>query len=203
MWYVASEWHTCELYTFIGWLQNDECTDKQPSAKYHEYHIYLHYTDGLYACQCKCIHVQGLQSVRDNGSEKWIHPTNIMVNSTNARLMLGQRRRRWPNINTALVECTIFIEHMYLKSIRDYGSEYDGCNFSIFIYQVIWYRLTQTSGLTVRPDAARCISGTIPANTKRWPNVGIMLDERCRRWDNIKPAFVQRLVLAGIVNKNT
>ena len=27
--------------------------------------------------------------------------------STNAGLMLGQRRRRWPNINPALVECTM------------------------------------------------------------------------------------------------
>ena len=33
-----------------------------------------------------------------------------MVHSTNASLMLEQRRRRWPNINLALVECTMFVE---------------------------------------------------------------------------------------------
>ena len=36
-----------------------------------------------------------------------------------------------------------------------------------------------------------------PANTSRSPNVGLMLDQRRRRWTNIKPTLGERLVLAG------
>ena len=38
----------------------------------------------------------------------------------------------------------------------------------------------------------------IPANTRRWPNDGLMLGQRQRRWANIKPTLLQRLVFAGI-----
>ena len=44
-----------------------------------------------------------------------------------------------------------------------------------------------------RPDA-------IPAKTRRWPSVVLMLGHRLRRWPNIKTTLGQRLVLAGIVN---
>ena len=36
-----------------------------------------------------------------------------------------------------------------------------------------------------------------PANTTRWPNAGLMLAHRLRRWANIKPALGQRVVFAG------
>ena len=36
--------------------------------------------------------------------------------------------------------------------------------------------------------------GHCPANTRRWPNVGLLLDQRRRRWVNIKPTLCQRLV---------
>ena len=29
----------------------------------------------------------------------------------------------------------------------------------------------------------------VPANTRRWPNAGLMLAQRLRRWANIKPAL--------------
>ena len=38
----------------------------------------------------------------------------------------------------------------------------------------------------------------IPANTTRWPNAGLMLAQRRRRWANISPALGQRVVFAGI-----
>ena len=41
-------------------------------------------------------------------------------------------------------------------------------------------------------------SANIPANTGRRPNVGLMLAHRLRRWANIKPALVQRLVFVGM-----
>ena len=41
------------------------------------------------------------------------------------------------------------------------------------------------------------LSNASPANTGRWPNVGLMLGHRLRRWPNIDPALGQRLVIAG------
>ena len=37
-----------------------------------------------------------------------------------------------------------------------------------------------------------------PANTRRWPNVGLTLGQRRRRWANVSPTFDQRLVFAGL-----
>ena len=41
----------------------------------------------------------------------------------------------------------------------------------------------------------------IPANTRRWPNVGLMLAQRRRRWANVSPTLGQQLVFAGIISK--
>ena len=38
----------------------------------------------------------------------------------------------------------------------------------------------------------------IPTDTRRLTNAGSMFAHRLRRWTNIKPALVQRLVFAGI-----
>ena len=46
-----------------------------------------------------------------------LYPAN-MVHLANVRLMLGQRRRRWPNFNPALVECTMFAGHRSLQAKR-------------------------------------------------------------------------------------
>ena len=37
----------------------------------------------------------------------------------------------------------------------------------------------------------------VPANTRRWTNAGLLLGQRLRRWPNINPTLVQRLVFAG------
>ena len=39
----------------------------------------------------------------------------------------------------------------------------------------------------------------ISANMRRWPDVGLLLGQRRRRWANSKPTLGQRLTLAGIV----
>ena len=41
-------------------------------------------------------------------------------------------------------------------------------------------------------------SDSIPAHTRHWPNVGLMLGQRLRRWFNIKLALGQFLMLGGI-----
>ena len=40
-------------------------------------------------------------------------------------------------------------------------------------------------------------SDACPANTRRWPNVGLMLARRRRRWANLSPTLDQRLEFAG------
>ena len=39
---------------------------------------------------------------------------------------------------------------------------------------------------------------SFPANTICWPNAGLMLAQRRRRWDNFKPALGQQIVFAGL-----
>ena len=39
-----------------------------------------------------------------------------------------------------------------------------------------------------------------PANVRRLTNVGSMSDQRLRRWPDIKPTLVQRLVFAGRIH---
>ena len=46
----------------------------------------------------------------------------------------------------------------------------------------------------------RWSTDTIPANTTRWPNAGLMLAHRLRRWASINPALGQCLVFAGITS---
>ena len=38
----------------------------------------------------------------------------------------------------------------------------------------------------------------LPDNTRRWPNVGLLLGHRLRRWRNIKPALGQHRVFTGL-----
>ena len=42
-----------------------------------------------------------------------------------------------------------------------------------------------------------------PGNTRRWPNIVLLLDQRWRRWANIKPTLGQRLVFPGLVVLNS
>ena len=65
-------------------------------------------------------------------------------------------------------------------------------------YQITWYDWLQAfelDGAQVNePEVNE--QGPIPANTRRWPNAGLILCQRRRRWANIKPALGQRLLFA-------
>ena len=41
--------------------------------------------------------------------------------------------------------------------------------------------------------------GPVPANTKYWPNAGLMLVHRLRRWPNIKPPLGECPVFGGVL----
>ena len=43
----------------------------------------------------------------------------------------------------------------------------------------------------------------IPANMRRWPNVGLLLARRLRRWPNSKPTLGRRLMFAEIAINDT
>ena len=54
---------------------------------------------------------------------------------------------------------------------------------------------------SISSSASLCLWGSLLScrqpNTRRWPNAGLMLAHRMRRWPSIKPALVQRFVFAG------
>ena len=58
----------------------------------------------------------------------------------------------------------------------------------------------QTNIVSLSPLFAEyfLIIHAIPANTRCWPNVGLKLAHRLRRWPNISPTLGQRLVVAGM-----
>ena len=44
-------------------------------------------------------------------------------------------------------------------------------------------------------------TGYIPANTRRWSSVGLMLAHRRRRWANVKSTLCERLLFPGIISR--
>ena len=48
-----------------------------------------------------------------------------------------------------------------------------------------------------KPEVISYIMYCGPANTRRWPNVGVLLVHRLRRWTNTTPTLGQPLVFAG------
>ena len=43
----------------------------------------------------------------------------------------------------------------------------------------------------------------LPADTRRWINVGLTLVQRRGRWTNVKPTLIQRIVSAGPAGRHT
>ena len=68
---------------------------------------------------------------------------------------------------------------------------------NITLWSSILYRLYkgQYVWLEVQHSTNMCYS--YPSNTRRWPNVELMLAHRLRRWPNISPTLGQRLMFAG------
>ena len=60
------------------------------------------------------------------------------------------------------------------------------------LYVRIWWLWTSDSEHSEQHYLA------VPADTTRWPNAGLMLAHRLRRWANINPALGQRVVFAGV-----
>ena len=43
----------------------------------------------------------------------------------------------------------------------------------------------------------------VPTNTRRWPNVGLLLGQGRERWANSKPTMGQRLIIARYARAST
>ena len=90
--------------------------------------------------------------------------------------MLGQRRRRWTNIDPALGLCPVFAGKLYhYIGWMPSQSWWDGSYKAL-----LW---TKTAFL---------------ADMIRWPNVGLLLGQRRRRWASSKPTLGQRVLSVGL-----
>ena len=93
-------------------------------------------------------------------------------------LMLGQCQIRWTSIKPAMGQCFVF-SHVSRKLV--------GAKTLYLIMTLAWVALL--SHASRDRDSALYSQ----ANTTRWPNVGLMLGQRRRRWANISPTVGQRV----------
>ena len=97
-------------------------------------------------------------------------------------LMLGQRRRRWPNIKPTLFQCLVFAGSLSPEAHCQLSLVCQSCVHHL-LYNHILYD---------------CISKS-PVSTIHCYNADLMLGQRRRRWTKIKYPLCQCLVFAGSV----
>ena len=101
---------------------------------------------------------------------------------------------------------TIRYDTIRYDTIRYDTIRYDTIRYDTIRYDTIRYDTIRYD--TIRYDTIRYGADTdkhriqypanpYPANTRRWPNAGLMLSHRLRRWANIRSALGQCLVFAG------
>ena len=61
-----------------------------------------------------------------------------------------------------------------------------------------WHRSFKADYTLYLPSYAGLSPLLYQADSSRWPNAGLMLGQRRRRWHNIKPALGQRLLFTGM-----
>ena len=64
------------------------------------------------------------------------------------------------------------------------------CNFAMWTIQHFNLKMTRKSGAYVLSPC--------PTNTRRWPNVRLLLVQRLRLWTNITPTLGRRFLFTGI-----
>ena len=125
-----------------------------------------------------------------------INPTvvNIPANtrrSLNGGWMLGHRLRRWPNIHPTVV--SIAAKHetftQWWVNVRPPSTtSAQHSPTTVWTSRVYWDLVLADRQMTH------------PVDTWRWINVGLTLVQRRRRWTNVKPTSIQRLVSAGALS---
>ena len=71
-----------------------------------------------------------------------------------------------------------------------------GANLKWAPDEVMLWSMAKMSG-DVLAWSVSCLPCRGSANIIHWPNVGLLLAHRLRRWPNSKPALVQPLMFAG------
>ena len=112
--------------------------------------------------------------------------------------MLDQRRSRWPNIEPTLGQrrsCLlgIFLRAQAAQTRKCWvalGVNLAGTRSTLSARTATWV-WTEWSRVWAEWSL---FFFTHSGNTKRWPDVGLMLVHRLRRWPNIKPTSGERLV---------
>ena len=78
--------------------------------------------------------------------------------------------------------CCAIVKQLSVKSVRGLDDSKLTSNVMCFLYH----------------DKARPLPTVIiPANTRHWPNVGLMLGQRRRRWPDIGPTLCRCFVFSG------
>ena len=113
------------------------------------------------------IQFQSLGLLHAGGIERTWHT------SPQCHLNVGQRRTQWPGIG---------LMHVTLTHCR--------------LYQLFQHDALKQSWVDVSPPPRlwRWLTFSVAAKTTRYPNIGLMVAQRHRRWANISPALVERLV---------
>ena len=63
--------------------------------------------------------------------------------------------------------------------------------------ETCWFTFVRSVHCHVRLSSSSIVqSQAAPANTRRWPNAGLMLAHRLRRWANISPVLSDCVVFA-------
>ena len=115
--------------------------------------------------------------------------------------MLGQRRRRWTIIRTALGQCIVFASRATFPAnsqcwvnagllLGHRLGRWPNSNRALVQRGVCWLgMLSGTSEVQCIVFASRA---TFPANSQFWVNAGLLLGHRLGRWPNSNRALVQR-----------
>ena len=88
----------------------------------------------------------------------------------------------------------------YSKPTSDQRLMFDRVHLSLRWPTIAWWRPLPDYVAAIEELTASCVSNwdiPYPANMRRWPNFGLLLAHRLRRWSNSKPTLGQRLMFAG------
>ena len=116
---------------------------------------------------------------------QWDLQTRHKTHLSNVGLMLGQRRRRWPNIETTLGRRLVFV---WSKRTSMQVHPHKQTSFQ----DPLTYPPPPPYILTHSRSAIH-----VTAHWRHWQNAGLMLAHRLRRWPNVTLTLDERLPFSG------
>ena len=94
--------------------------------------------------------------------------------------------------------CLLLYPTDNVKHFRSINKDYNWSISSVEIVTLFAWSNREISRVSRIHNTTKYIaSGSNPDNTRRWPNVGLMLGQRRRRWASVSPTLGQCFVFAG------